>query len=64
MIKKLYRRMSLAQIASSTTVTFCLLVDSFVIGRLLSPTALGAYGLASAVLNIFAAFGWSAACRS
>ena len=62
MIKKLYRRMSLAQIASSTTVTFCLLIDSFVIGRLLSPTALSAYGLASPVLNIFAAFGNMMVC--
>jgi Na+-driven multidrug efflux pump len=47
MIKKVFRRMTAAQIVSAVTVTLCLLVDSIVIGRMLGVEAMSAYGLAS-----------------
>ena len=61
-VERLYRKMAFAQIASATTVTFCLLIDSFVIGRLLGSTALSAYGLSSPLLQIYAAFGNMLVC--
>ncbi len=49
--------MLLAQIISSAAVTVCMLVDSIMIGQFLGVDAVAAYGLASPVLFIFAAFG-------
>ena len=57
MIKKLFRQMLLTQIVSSMTVTLCMLIDSIIIGRFLGVDAMSAYGLASPLLLIFAAFG-------
>ena len=57
MIKKLFRQMLLTQILSSMTVMVCMLVDSIMIGRFLGVDSMTAYGLASPVLLIFAAFG-------
>ena len=57
MIKKLFRQMLVTQIVSSMTVTLCMLVDSIMIGRFLGVDAMSAYGLASPLLLIFAAFG-------
>ena len=57
MIKKLFRQMLLTQIVSSMTVTLCMLVDSIMIGRFLGEDSMTAYGLASPLLLVFAAFG-------
>ena len=57
MIKKLFRRMLLTQIISSMTVTVCMLIDSIMIGRFLGVDAMSAYGLATPLLLVFAAFG-------
>lgn len=57
MIKKLFRQMLVTQIVSSMTVTLCMLVDSIMIGRFLGVDAMSAYGLASPLLLVFAAFG-------
>ena len=57
MIKKLFRQMLVTQIVSSMTVTLCMLIDSIMIGRFLGVEAMSAYGLASPLLLIFAAFG-------
>ena len=57
MIKKLFRQMLVTQIVSSMTVTLCMLIDSIMIGRFLGVDAMSAYGLASPLLLIFAAFG-------
>ena len=57
MVKKVFRQMTASQIASSVTVTVCLLVDSIVIGRLLGVDAMSAYGLANPVIIIFNALG-------
>ena len=62
MVKKVFQQMTAAQIASSVTVTVCLLVDSIVIGRLLGVDAMSAYGLANPVIIIFNALGTMAAC--
>jgi putative MATE family efflux protein len=57
MIKKLFRQMLVTQIVSSMTVTLCMLIDSIMIGRFLGVDSMSAYGLASPLLLIFAAFG-------
>ncbi len=57
MVRKLFRQMSAVQIVSSATVLACLLIDSFVIGRLIGSDALSAYGLANPVLIISVALG-------
>ena len=57
MIKKLFRQMLLTQILSSMTVMVCMLIDSIMIGRFLGVDSMTAYGLASPVLLVFAAFG-------
>ena len=57
MIKKLFGRMLVIQILSAMTVTLCMLVDSIMIGRFLGVDSMTAYGLASPVLLVFAAFG-------
>ena len=57
MIKRIFKNMLLAQIASSASVTICMLVDSIMIGQFLGVDAVAAYGIASPVLFIFAAFG-------
>ena len=49
--------MLLAQIASSASVTICMLVDSIMIGQFLGVDAVAAYGIASPVLFVFAAIG-------
>lgn len=49
--------MAAAQIASSATAMISLLIDSFVIGRLIGSQALSAYGLASPMLIVYAAIG-------
>lgn len=49
--------MLVTQIVSSMTVTLCMLIDSIMIGRFLGVEAMSAYGLASPLLLIFAAFG-------
>lgn len=62
MVRKLFWQMSKAQIAASITVMSCLLIDSFVIGRLIGPEALGAYGLANPIMTLFAALGNMMVC--
>ena len=57
MIKKLFKQMLLTQILSSMTVTLCMLIDSMMIGRYLGVDSMTAYGLATPVLLVFAAFG-------
>ena len=57
MIKRIFRQMLLTQIISSMTVMICMLVDSVMIGRFLGVDAMTAYGLATPILLIFAAFG-------
>lgn len=57
MIKKLFGQMLVTQILSSMTVVVCMLIDSIMIGHFLGVNAMAAYGLASPVLLIFAAFG-------
>ena len=49
--------MVVTQILSAMTVTLCMLIDSIMIGRFLGVEAMTAYGLASPVLLVFAAFG-------
>ena len=57
MIKKIFRQMLVTQIISAMTVMLCMLVDSIMIGRFLGVDSMTAYGLATPVLLIFAAFG-------
>ncbi|MBO4692993.1 MAG: ATP-binding protein [Clostridia bacterium] len=57
MIKKVFRQMLITQIVSAMTVMICMLIDSIMIGRFLGVDAMSAYGLATPVLLIFAAFG-------
>ena len=57
MIRRVFRQMVITQILSAMTVTLCMLIDSIMIGRFLGVEAMTAYGLASPVLLIFAAFG-------
>ncbi len=57
MIKKIFRQMLVTQILSAMTVMICMLIDSMMIGRFLGVNSMSAYGLASPVLLIFAAFG-------
>ena len=57
MIKKIFRQMLLTQILSAMTVMICMLVDSIMIGRFLGVESMTAYGLATPVLLVFAAFG-------
>lgn len=57
MIKKVFRQMLLTQVISSMTVMICMVIDSIMIGRFLGVDAMSAYGLATPVLLIFAAFG-------
>ncbi len=57
MIKKLFRQMLVTQIVSAMTVTICMLVDSIMIGRFLGVDSMSAYGFATPLLLVFAAFG-------
>ena len=57
MIKKVFRQMLVTQILSAMTVMLCMLVDSIMIGRFLGVDSMTAYGLATPVLLVFAAFG-------
>lgn len=57
MIKKIFRQMLVTQIVSAMTVMLCMLVDSIMIGRFLGVDSMTAYGLATPVLLVFAAFG-------
>ena len=57
MIQTLFRKMLLTQILSSMTVTLCMLIDSIMIGRFLGVDSMSAYGLATPLLLVFAAFG-------
>lgn len=57
MIRKVFKQMLVAQILSAMTVMICMLVDSLMIGRFLGVDSMTAYGLASPVLLVFAAFG-------
>ena len=57
MIRKIFKQMLAAQILSAMTVMICMLVDSMMIGRFLGVDSMTAYGLASPVLLVFAAFG-------
>ncbi len=57
MIRKLFKQMLLTQILSSMTVTLCMLIDSMMIGRYLGVDSMTAYGLATPILLVFAAFG-------
>ncbi len=57
MIRKVFRQMLLTQIISAMTVMLCMLVDSVMIGRFLGEESMTAYGLATPVLLVFAAFG-------
>ena len=57
MIKKVFRQMLITQILSAMTVMICMMIDSMMIGRFLGVDSVTAYGLASPVLLIFAAFG-------
>ena len=57
MIKKTFRQMLVTQILSAMTVMICMMIDSIMIGRFLGVDSVTAYGLASPVLMVFAAFG-------
>ena len=57
MIRKIFRQMLVTQIVSAMTVMLCMLVDSIMIGRFLGVDSMTAYGLATPVLLVFAAFG-------
>lgn len=57
MLKKIYRRMLLAQILSAVTVSLCLLIDNRMIGNYLGEEAMAAYGFANPVLLVFGALG-------
>lgn len=57
MIKKVFRQMLVAQIITSMTVMICMLIDSIMIGRFLGVDSMTAYGLATPILLVFAAFG-------
>ena len=57
MINKVFKKMLVSQIVSAMTVMICMLIDSIMIGRYLGVDAMTAYGLATPVLLIFAAYG-------
>ena len=57
MIKKVFKQMLITQILSAMTVMICMLIDSIMIGRFLGVQSMTAYGLATPVLLVFAAFG-------
>ena len=57
MIKRVFKQMLAAQIISAMTVMLCMLVDIIMIGRFLGVESMTAYGLATPVLLVFAAFG-------
>lgn len=57
MFKKVFFKMSVAQIISSMTVILCLLIDSIMIGRFLGVNSMAAYGLANPFLLVFAGIG-------
>lgn len=57
MLKKIFRQMLITQIVSAMTVMICMMIDSMMIGRFLGVDSITAYGLASPVLLVFAAFG-------
>ena len=57
MIKKVFRQMLVTQILSAMTVMICMLIDSIMIGRFLGVDSMTAYGLATPILLVFAAFG-------
>ena len=62
MVRKLFRQMAAVQSVSMAAGMINLLIDSFVIGRLLGPRALAAYGLANPVLIIYSAVGSMLVC--
>ncbi len=57
MLKKLFREMLVTQIVSTMTVMLCMLIDSIMIGRFLGVDSMSAYGFATPLLLVFAAFG-------
>ncbi len=57
MIRKVFREVLVTQIISSMTVMLCMLIDSIMIGRFLGVDSMSAYGLATPLLLVFAAFG-------
>ncbi|MBR7092086.1 MAG: ATP-binding protein [Clostridia bacterium] len=57
MIKRVFRQMLFAQIVTSMTVMICMLIDSIMIGHFLGVDSMTAYGLATPILLVFAAFG-------
>ena len=57
MIRKLFREMLATQVVSMMTVTLCMLIDSIMIGRFLGVDSMSAYGFATPLLLVFAAFG-------
>ena len=57
MIKKVFKQMLVTQIISAMTVMLCMLIDSIMIGRFLGVESMTAYGLATPILLVFAAFG-------
>lgn len=57
MIRKVFRQMLVTQIVSAMTVMICMLIDSIMIGKFLGVDSMTAYGLATPILLVFAAFG-------
>ena len=57
MIRKLIRRMLIAQVFSALTVSLCLLIDSVMISRFLGSHAIAAYGLSNPLLLAIGAIG-------
>ena len=57
MVKKIFKQMMVTQIISGMTVMIGMLLDSLTIGRFIGVDAMTAYGLATPVLLVFAAFG-------
>lgn len=57
MIKRVFKQMVVTQILTAMTVMICMLIDSIMIGKFLGVDAITAYGLATPVLLVFAAFG-------
>ena len=57
MIRRVFKEMLVTQILSAMTVMICMLIDSIMIGRFLGVDSMTAYGLATPILLVFAAFG-------
>lgn len=62
MIRKLFRKMSNAQIISALSGTLCPLIDSIVIGRFLGVNAMSSYGIAGPLIIVIAAVGIMLTC--